>query len=106
MIEKFENVTAVAKANLYFEGKVISHTIFMPSGERKTLGIFMPGKYEFGTADAEIMELTDGVARVILPGESELKTFKTGETFKVPANSKFHLRCAEIVQYICSYIPE
>lgn len=106
MIEKFANVTAVAKANVYFDGKVISHTIFLPSGERKTLGIFMPGKYDFGTGDAEIMELTDGVANVILPGGGELKTFRAGETFNVPANSKFHLRCAEIVQYVCSYIPE
>lgn len=104
MVEKFANVTAVAKANVYFDGRVISHTIYLPSGERKTLGIFMPGEYEFGTGDAEIMELTDGVADVILPGKSELKTFSAGETFKVPANSKFQLHCAEAVQYVCSYI--
>lgn len=106
MTEKFENVTAIAKANVYFDGKVISHTIFLPSGERKTLGIFMPGKYEFSTEAAEIMEVTDGVAGVVLPGSSDLKTFKEGEVFKVPSNSKFQLRCAEMVQYICSYIPE
>lgn len=106
MTEKFENVTALVKANVYFDGKAVSHTILLPSGERKTLGILMPGKYEFGTVDAEIMELTDGVVRVILPGESELKTFKAGETFELPASSKFNIRCADIVQYVCSYIPE
>lgn len=106
MNERYENVTAVAKANIYFDGKVISHTIFLPAGERKTLGIFMPGRYEFGTGDKEIMELTDGVAMVTLPGETEQKKFKAGEKFEVPANSKFQLRCAEIVQYVCSYVPE
>lgn len=106
MNEKFENVTAVAKANVYFDGKVISHTILMQSGERKTLGLFMPGKYEFGTGDKEIMEITEGIAMVTLPGETEQKKFITGEKFEVPANSKFQLRCAEIVQYVCSYISE
>lgn len=106
MSEKYENVTAVAKANVYFDGKVISHTIFLPTGERKTLGLFMPGRYEFGTGDKEIMELTDGVVMVTLPGEAEQKKFKAGEKFEVPANSKFQLRCAEMVQYVCSYVPE
>lgn len=106
MNEKYENVTAIAKANVYFDGKVISHTILLPSGERKTLGLFMPGKYEFGTGDREIMELTDGIAMVTLPGETDQKKFRTGEKFEIPANSKFQLRCAEIVQYVCSYIRE
>ncbi|MDL2298302.1 pyrimidine/purine nucleoside phosphorylase [Synergistaceae bacterium OttesenSCG-928-D05] len=104
MIEKFENVTAVAKANVYFDGKVISHTIFLPNGDRKTLGIFMPGDYEFGTGDAEIMDMTDGIAEVLLPGETMWKKFKEGEAFNIPANSKFRLKCADIVQYVCSYI--
>lgn len=104
MVEKFENVTADAKANVYFDGRVISHTIFLPSGERKTLGVFMPGRYEFATGNAEVMEITEGVVNVILPGETSLRSYKTGESFSVPANSKFQLRCAEIVQYVCSYI--
>ena len=61
MIEKLENVTAIAKANVYFDGKVVSHTVYMENGDRKTLGLFLPGEYEFGTGDAEIMDLTDGV---------------------------------------------
>lgn len=104
MVEKFENVTADAKANVYFDGRVISHTIFLPSGERKTLGVFMPGRYEFTTGSAEIMELTEGVVNVILPGETSLQSYNAGESFSIPANSKFQLRCAEIVQYVCSYI--
>ena len=58
MIEKLENVTAIAKANIYFDGKVISHTVLAADGDRKTLGIFLPGDYEFGTSDAEIKDIT------------------------------------------------
>lgn len=104
MIDKFENVTAVAKANIYFDGKVTSHAIYLASGERKTLGIFLPGVYEFGTGDMEVMDLTDGECEVKLPGETEFKPMKAGETFKVPANSKYGFRCYVPVQYICSYI--
>lgn len=104
MIEKFENVTADVKANVYFDGRVISHTIFLPSGERKTLGVFMPGRYEFTTGNAEIMEMTEGVVNVLLPGDTSLQSYKAGESFSIPADSKFQLRCAEIVQYVCSYI--
>jgi len=104
MAEKFENVTAVAKANIYFDGKVTSHTIYMADGERKTLGIFLPGAYEFGTGDAEVMDITDGECEVMLPGGGEWKTVKAGETFSIPADSKYGFRCYVPVQYICSYI--
>lgn len=44
---EFKNVTAVKKANVYFDGKVTSRTIIFKDGERKTLGIMLPGDYEF-----------------------------------------------------------
>ena len=106
MIEKFEHVTAETKANVYFDGKVISHTLWLADGEKRTLGIFMPGAYEFGTADAEIMDLTGGECEVQLPGSDEWKYMKAGEAFKVPANSKYGLRCYVPVQYICAYVKE
>ena len=104
MIEKLENVTAIAKANVYFDGKVVSHTVYMENGDRKTLGLFLPGEYEFVTGDAEIMDLTDGVCQVLLPGSSEWQELKAGETFNIPANSKFGFRCYVSVQYVCSYV--
>jgi len=105
MIEKLENVTAIAKANVYFDGKVVSHTVYTAQGDRKTLGLFLPGTYEFGTADAEIMDITDGVCEVMLPGSSEYKEIKAGEMFNLPGNSKYGFRCYVPVQYVCSYIP-
>jgi uncharacterized protein YaiE (UPF0345 family) len=104
MAEKFENVTAVAKANIYFDGKVTSHTIYMADGERKTLGIFLPGTYEFGTGDSEIMDITDGECEVMLPGSGKWEPVTADGTFTVPANSKYGFRCCVPVQYVCSYI--
>lgn len=104
MIERFEHVTAETRANVYFDGKVISHTIWLANGERRTLGIFMPGVYEFGTAEAEVMNLTEGECEVMLTESDGWKFMKAGETFEVPADSKYGLRCYVPVQYVCEYL--
>lgn len=101
---QFDNVTVVKKANIYFEGQVTSRTIIFSDGTKKTLGIMLPGDYEFGTAQAEVMEILAGKMDVLLPGESEWKTIVGGETFNVPANSKFKLKVQEVADYCCSYI--
>lgn len=103
MSDKFENVTVVKKANVYFDGKVTSRTILFPDGSRKTLGIMFPGDYEFGTGDREVMEMLNGEMDVLLPGATQWKTFKEGEAFEVPANSKFKLKVKTVVDYCCSY---
>jgi purine/pyrimidine-nucleoside phosphorylase len=36
---EFKNVTAVKKANIYFDGKVTSPIVIFPDGSQKTLGI-------------------------------------------------------------------
>ena len=104
MIEKLEKVTAVVKANVYYDGKVVSHTVFTEDGDRKTLGIFLPGGYDFGVGDAEIMDITDGVCQVKMPGSEEWADFKAGETFQLPPDSRYGFRCYVPVQYLCSYI--
>jgi hypothetical protein len=104
MKEKFENVTLVSKANIYLDGKVTSRTFFLPSGDRKTAGIFLPGEYEFGTNEAEIMDVVQGYAEVLLPGEKEWQKFGPGDSFNIPANSSFKLKIEGVFDYICSYI--
>ena len=47
--ERFNGVDAVTKANVYFNGKVVSHTILFPDRGKKTLGLIYPRKYHFGT---------------------------------------------------------
>lgn len=103
-MQHFENVTAVKKANIYFDGKVTSRTILFNDGTKKTLGIMMPGDYSFDTSKAEIMEILSGNLDVKLPNETEFKNIKGGEEFFVPANSIFDLKVNEITDYCCSYI--
>ncbi len=103
MSDRFENVTILKKANVYFDGKVTSRSVFFPDGTRKTLGFMLPGDYEFSTGAREVMELLNGEMDVLLPGSDKWQTFKIGETFEVPANSSFKLKLAAPVDYCCSY---
>ena len=103
---QFNNVAVIKKANIYFDGKVTSRTVLFPSGEKKTLGIMMPGEYEFGTADKEVMEILAGELEVLLPGATAWRTIRVGEEFTVPANAKFSLKVPMVVDYCCSYIKE
>lgn len=105
-MSEFKNVTAVKKANVYFDGKVTSRTVIFPDGERKTLGIMLPGDYEFSTGDKEVMEMLAGSMDVKLPGEDKFTTYSEGQSFTVPANSKFSLIVKEVADYCCSYIKE
>ncbi len=103
MSDNFENVTIVKKANVYFDGKVTSRTVLFADGTRKTLGFMMPGEYEFGTGSREIMEMLNGEMDVLLPGQENWQTFKTGQSFEVPPDSSFKLKLKGAVDYCCSY---
>lgn len=102
---EFKGVTAVTKANVYFEGKVVSHSILFPDGSKKTLGLIYPGKFHFGTAKAERMEIVAGACQVKLDGHTEVKAYGGGTAFDVPANSGFEIEVSSgICEYICSFI--
>ncbi|MCB1098997.1 MAG: pyrimidine/purine nucleoside phosphorylase [Verrucomicrobiae bacterium] len=102
---EFSNVTAKAKANIYFDGKVVSHGITLEDGSTKTFGLIYPGEYHFGTEAAERMEITDGECSVTLDGDGETSRYSEGQHFDVPGNSGFTIVVAEgICQYVCSYI--
>ena len=105
-MDRFESVTVVKKANVYFDGKVTSRTVLFADGTKKTLGIIMPGEYEFGTADKEIMEVLGGKLNALLPGSDEWQAFEAGESFEVPANSRFKVSAEEVSDYCCSYVKE
>lgn len=103
-MNKLDNVSVVKKANIYFDGKVTSRTILLADGEKKTLGIMMPGSYEFGTNDKEHMELLAGKLKVLLPNSKEWITIEVGQTFEIPAHSKFKIVAEDLSDYCCSYI--
>ena len=103
-MSEFNEVTVVREANVYFDGKVTSRTVRFSDGTRKTLGFMLAGEYSFDTTAAEVMEMLGGEMDVLLPGTTHWKTFKAGESFDVPANSKFDLVVKEYADYCCSYI--
>ena len=101
---EFQDVTVVKKANVYFDGKVTSRTILFSDGSKKTLGIMQPGEYEFTTADREIMEILSGELDVLLPGDNVWKPVNGGESFDVPAHTKFTMKVRTLTDYCCSFI--
>ena len=103
-MSEFKNVTVTKKANVYFDGKVTSRSVLFSDGSKKTLGIMLPGEYEFNTADKEIMEIISGDLEVLITDAEGWKTIKGGETFEVPAQSKFSLKVKSLTDYCCSFI--
>jgi uncharacterized protein YaiE (UPF0345 family) len=101
----FENASVEAKANIYFDGKVVSHTIITDSGERKTLGLIYSGSYHFGTEAAERMDIISGNCQVVLDGTEETLEINPGASFDVSANSGFTITVADcICEYVCSFL--
>lgn len=104
MTEQFHNVTVTAKANIFFDGKVVSHTILCPDGSRKTLGLIYPGLYTFHVGTSEVMEISAGNCRVRIGEGGEWQDYTVGSAFNVPAGSFFEISVADgIVEYICSF---
>src|SRR6478672_8029504 len=102
---EFSGVTAVAKANIYFDGKVVSHSILFPDNSKKTLGLIYPGKFHFGTDKAERMEIIAGSCTVKLDGQSTTTDYAAGTFFDVPANSGFYIAVKSgICECVCSCI--
>ncbi len=101
----FAGVTVHTKANVYFDGRVVSHTVLMPDGAKKTLGLIYPGRYHFGTGAPERMEITAGAGRVTLDGAAAAKDYGAGTFFDVPGNSGFTIEVsAGLCEYICSFL--
>lgn len=101
--DRFENVSIVKQANVYYDGKVTSRTVLFPDNSRKTLGIMLPGAYEFNTGEREVIEVLAGEMQVRLPGSMEWETFSAGESFTVPADASFQLQIDVVTDYCCSY---
>lgn len=101
---QFDNVSIIKQANVYFDGQVTSRAVLFADGSKKTLGIMMPGEYEFGTDQAELMEIMAGELDVLLPGEQQWQRISGGQSFNVPANASFKLKVTALTDYCCSYL--
>ena len=102
-MDKFKDVNVDKLANIYFQGNVISRNIFLKDGSRKTLGVMLPGKYEFNAEARELMEIMSGKLNLKLQNDEDWKSIKDGMNFNIPKNSSFKVEVLELVNYICSY---
>lgn len=101
---QFDQVSVVKQANVYFDGKCVSHTVLLADGSKKTIGVIFPSALVFNTGLPEIMEINSGVCKVRLAGEIEWKTYQTGEQFSVPGNSRFDIETVEMLDYVCHFV--
>lgn len=100
---QFDNVSVKKKANVYFDGKCVSHTILMPNGTRSTVGVIFPGTLTFNTVSPELMEISLGECKVRLKGEDSWRTYRAGDKFTVPGNSSFDIEVTEMLDYVCHF---
>jgi purine/pyrimidine-nucleoside phosphorylase len=102
---QFEGATVTAKANVYFDGNVVSHSLLLPGKVKKTLGLIRPGSYHFKTAAAELMEIVAGSCHVTVDGEKTSRDHHAGASFAVPSNSGFTISVAAgLCEYICTFL--
>lgn len=100
---QFDNVSVKKKANIYFDGKCVSHTVMLPNGTRSTIGVIFPSVLNFKTDAPELMEINAGVCKVRLAGEESWSTYTTGEKFTVPGSSSFDIETVETLDYVCHF---
>ena len=102
---EFVGVTVLAKANIYFDGNVVSHTVLLPGSDKKTLGLIRPGSYHFGTDAPERMEIIAGTCSVTLDGSTVLKDYSAHMHFDVPGKSGFTIEVKHgLCEYVCSFL--
>ena len=101
--ESIANVTVTTQANVYFDGKCVSHNITYPDGTKKSVGVVLPSTLTFNTGAPEIMECVGGACEYKLAGTDTWVTSGPGEKFSVPGNSKFDIRVADAYHYVCHF---
>ena len=103
-MSQFNNVSVASKANVYFDGKCVSHSITLADGTKKSVGVILPATLTFNTGAPEIMESVAGSCRVKLAGEAEWTSYSAGQSFNVPGNSSFDIEVSgEPYHYVCHF---
>jgi len=101
--EKFDAVSVATQANVYFDGKCVSHGITLADGTKKSVGVILPASLTFNTGAPEVMECVAGSCEYKLAGSGEWKKSSAGEKFSVPGHSSFEIRVTEAYHYICHF---
>ncbi|MEJ7687437.1 MAG: pyrimidine/purine nucleoside phosphorylase [Variovorax sp.] len=92
------------RANVYFDGKCVSHGLTLADGSKKSVGVILPSTLSFNTGAPEVMEGTAGSCEYLLAGSSEWVASGAGQKFAVPGSSSFQIRVSgEPYSYICHF---
>ena len=106
IVERFENVTVLVKANIFQGGLRQSRTLIFQDGSRKTLGVYMPGEFVFESHEPERVLITSGSAEVLFPGDAGWRSVSAGECYDVPARCTFKVRTRSVAEYVCDFLTE
>ena len=101
--QTLDGVSVTTQANVYFDGKCVSHSVTFPDGTRKSVGVVLPATLTFNTGAPEIMECVAGRCEYKLAGSNEWIPSEAGQRFSVPGNSSFEIRVTEAYHYICHF---
>ena len=101
--DRIDGASVVKKANVFFDGRCVSHTVYAADGSRKSVGVILPGTLSFETAAPERMEIVAGRCRVQLAGSPKTNDYGPGQHFSVPANSSFRIEAIEPLHYVCHF---
>jgi uncharacterized protein YaiE (UPF0345 family) len=100
---QISGVTVATQANVYFDGKCVSHSLTLADGTKKSVGVVLPATLTFNTGAPEIMECVAGGCEYLLAGSTTWQKSNPGDTFNVPGNSSFQIRVSEAYHYICHF---
>jgi uncharacterized protein YaiE (UPF0345 family) len=100
---QLDGVSVLTKANVYFDGRCVSHTVLLADGTRKSVGVILPSLLRFTTGAPERMELVAGRCRVKLDGSAQWVDYEGGQFFDVPGDSAFDIEALDAVHYICHF---
>lgn len=100
-----DQITAsiATRANVYFDGKCVSHGITLADGTKKSVGVILPSHLTFNTGTPEVMELVAGACRVKLAGSNDWVDYTGGQSFSVPGQSSFDIEVTDALHYICHF---
>ena len=101
--QTLDTARVTTQANVYFDGKCVSHAVTLADGTKKSVGVILPASLTFNTGSPEVMECVAGSCEYKLAGSSDWKRSGPGDQFSIPANSSFEIRVTEPYHYICHF---
>ena len=102
-MDPITDVTVFPEANVYFDGKCVSHTIETRNGVRKSVGVIFPSSLNFATAAPERIDIVSGRCRVKTAESGDWSEYAAGQAFSVAGDSSFDIEVSQTLHYVCHF---